>query len=51
MFEYENDYLFHQELLENFGDVRGDISKINERLDFIMTMVNKLDEERLVTIE
>jgi hypothetical protein len=41
----------HQELLDNFGDVRGDNREINIRLDTVMTMVNKLDQERLVTIE
>jgi hypothetical protein len=41
----------HQELLENFGDVRGDIRNIDKRLDAISTMVQKLDQERLVTIE
>ncbi len=41
----------HQELIDNFGDVRGDIREINKHLDAIMTMVSKLDQERLVTIE
>ena len=41
----------HQELLDNFGDVRGEIRAINGRLDAILALVKKLDEERLFTIE
>lgn len=41
----------HQELIENFGELRGDIRNINSRLDAIVIMVEKLDQERLVTIE
>ena len=41
----------HQELIDNFGDVRGDIQNINNRLDAIVMIVKKLDQERLVTIK
>lgn len=52
IFDYidqKNDELWQK--MESTFVTKDEIRQIENKLDFIMTMVKKLDEERLVTIE